>query len=627
MAAYNKLSVSRDFLLLFAVLLAIVAIVALWVSYRTFEHYAEGVTRDIENEALRLDRALIVEIKSGSYLLESLARQIVQMGDNPEDIGRLLGSFHDSNTARNDEITWLNADQQVLVSSSTGILTRIITSSDRDYVKKALSAPWQVHLGRPAHSKISERWILPLSLGVTNYKGEFIGILVMGIDIVHLTKELKNVVRYSNMEFNIFTTTMNLITDSHKMKTEGLEHMLDQEQMNDLSKNVESRRKALISSPTLFSYDVPFTYFETSSQYPYLVYVRYDHIANNDDIFHLLQARLIQILIIFLFLLTLLWMVKTRIIKPVEKLCAITAGINAGERYHHISKGGPLEIEQLANQIRKLSDYLTEQQRSNTELKIKNQYLNKIKETSEILNHARTDFLLNTASELENPLHFITSQLMEIKEKLPSKSATSARNELIESFHSLELLKVMLADMRVIAESHYQHLTIRETRVHVTFVIHRAVRKFHEFHRFRHIDVKLKLDETLPPLSFDEEHLTYIILYLLCGAAMSITQGTAIELVALMEYNEHNQKELVLQLKYASPLHLHTERNLATPYDNIVISTEKYANEPKVKSSIMNFLLARMLITLWGGTVTSNIGKNETNRLIIRFPQHLNLPE
>ncbi len=608
----KKSSVSRDFLLLFFVLIFIVSIVAVWVAYRTFDNYVDEIISDIKSETLRIDRSMIVEIKDASYLMESLSRQIVQLKNNDE-ISRLLGSFNDSNDGRNNEINWLNANQNVIISSISGFVNQKINFSDLDYIKKSLAAPWQVHIGRPNNSKITNKWILPLSIGVTNYKGDFIGILMIGIDIASITKELKKVMQIPEMDFNIFTTTMNSIADSRKLEKKY--NILDSNQITLLSQQVEKKKKGIISEPYLFNQSIPFAYFAKSSQYPYIIYINHNHITHQDEIFKLLRARMIQILLIFCFLLTLLWLVKTRIIKPVEKLCEITANINAGGRYQPISRGGPLEIEQLANQIRKLSDYLIEQNRTNNELKVKNQYLNKIKEGTEVLDNARINFLMQTAHEMEQPLQQLNHSIGEIIANNPNNHASS-----LEAMHHIEMIKLIIGDINYTANAQYAKLRVRENSINLNFIMHRAIRKFHEFQRFTHIEVRLKIDDNLPILLGDEDIFTDIIIYILCGASANISQGSAIELNAQMEYNEHNHKELNIHVKYSSPIHNYKDKLVAL--ENVK-NHDKYVNEPAIKSSIMNFLMARMLVTVLGGNLSINVRKGETNRIFLRFPQNI----
>jgi HAMP domain-containing protein len=606
---YNKKSsVSRDFLILSSILILLLAIIAIWVAYRTFENYAEDIISDIESEAIRIDRSVILEINSASYLLESLARQIVQM-KTPAEIARLLGSFNDNNKEINNEIIWLDSNQNVIISSNDNFVKQKINLSDRDYIKKSLTAPWQVHIGRSSTSKTNNKLILPVSLGVTNYRGEFIGTLMLGIDVHAMTKELKNIIQLSKMDFSILTNSISIIANSKETLQQA--QILDTKLVKQLNNQTEMKSKGIISSPDLFSWDIEFSYFEKSSKYPYIIYVSYNYLQNDDTIFNLIKARMVQILIIFCFLLALLWMVKSRIIKPVEELSEITARINSGGRYQPISKGGPLEIELLASQIRKLSDYLIEQNRNNHELKLKNQYLNKITEQNAIADLVQIDFLLQTSHELDIQINQLNRTLINYGQNISLSDATQR----------IDFIKLILQDINYIAVNQYKKLHVNETTINLNFIIHRAMRKFHEFQSFKHIDVKLKIEDAIPLLLGDEAHFTNIIIYLLCGCAQNISQNSAVEIHAYVAYNEHNHKELNIQLKYSSPQHQYQQSQIATESNKD--AQDKPQNEPAIKTSVINLMLAKMIISIFGGNMSINTSKDNVNRIFVRFPQNI----
>ena len=214
----------------------------------------------MEREALRIDRTLIVEIKSASYILESLARQIVQIGtENKDDIAELLRSFDKKNKeVVSDEFLWIDTNQDIIMSSSVGILNKVSDASDRDYVKKSFAAPWEVHIGRPIKGKVSDIWILPISLGVTDYKGNFIGIIVFSMNVSRLTDELRSIVKDSNMSFSIYTKTFSIIT-SADAQNPTKEVFIDPEFVKKIQQKKKHAHKAkfMICSPKFTADFIP----------------------------------------------------------------------------------------------------------------------------------------------------------------------------------------------------------------------------------------------------------------------------------------------------------------------------------------------------------------------------------
>jgi signal transduction histidine kinase len=615
-------SVSRDFILLFAVIMGIIVLVAVWVAYKTFENYSENVVSEMEDEAMRMDRSLSVDIKNASYLLESLARQIVQMGaDNPEKISLLLRSFDTSNNANKDEFAWVDSDQEIIITSSSGLLEKTINVSDRDYVKKSLAKPWQVHIGRPLRARISERWVLPISVGVTDYRGDFVGILLLSMDIESLATELSDMLRQSGMQFAVFTPTLTLIADSEKIAEEDIYDRSKSTALTEM--DFSKQRKGLLSSPQIFSPETTFVYYEYSAYYPYVIYLTYDPITNRDKIYPLLQARLVQILVIAVFLLALLWMVRTRIIKPVERLCDITAGIAAGRGYKPMPKGGPIEIESLANQIRKLSDYISEQHRIEQELTLKNQFLMKLKETSHVVARARSEFLTGVTRELDEQVRAMLPSVQAINEQRHGviRQVKYAEEAKVASAHLLELQHI-IHDVRAIAEMERETLVLRESSVNISFAMHRAVRQFQQHGEYRHIKVKLKVSDTLPVLVIDEERFTQVLVHLLCGAAATLSQGTAITLSAQTEHNEGGATELVLSMKYASYQAPMPPSDVNTTASAVMeTALEAGGGTPVIRTEAMCFALARMLLSLYDGDMSFTPAKGEMHHVFVRFPK------
>jgi hypothetical protein len=618
MSFYNKkTSVSRDFLLLSIILIILVGIISIWVSYRTYENYVRTINNDIKNESANIDDFLINKIKYSTYLLESLGRQIVQNNDT-KSIVKLLNSFYDSNKEFSDEISWLDKSQNILINNNNGLVEQKISLNDRDYVKKSLTAPWQVHIGRPNNSKITNQWLLPLSLGITDYKGDFIGTLVFGINISQLTKELHKMIKLPKADFGIFTTSLNVITDSNKLSNNN-SSLLESSQINIINQQLEKKKSVVLSTPDLFNRERSFSYFEKSKQFGYYIYINYKPNNDSSKIVELLQARLVQVFIIFLFLLSMIWMVKTRVIKPVEKLCEVALKINSGGKYVPISKGGPVEIERLAIQIKKISDYLNEQNMINQELKLKNNHLNRLKENYHIITKAHNDFVIQYCIEMQNIIKIIDNKIIKnINDNNKNKIDNNFNLELIEN---INFIKLIINDINEASRSENDLVHLREHNVNINFLLHRAVRKFHEYITFKHIDVKLKVDESIPNLISDESYLIKIILYILCGISYSINQGSGIELLSQIEYNEHNQKELVLQFKFSASQYEYAERFINQQYENNRLDKNNF--EPKIKSTVVNFLIAKMLVSILNGNMSINTNKDESNRIFIKFPQDI----
>src|SRR5690606_6659557 len=114
--------------------------------------------------------------------------------DRLNEIARLLRSF-DPNATVHNVLTWTDTEQRVLVSSNRGVLDRPIDVSDRDYVKLSLKEPWVIHIGRPIFGRTSEKWVIPVALGIADYTGRYVGAIALSLDIPALSRELSRSIR------------------------------------------------------------------------------------------------------------------------------------------------------------------------------------------------------------------------------------------------------------------------------------------------------------------------------------------------------------------------------------------------------------------------------------------------
>src|SRR5271170_6566958 len=108
---WSKPSLLRDFYVLAALIVFVLSLVSLWVTYETYEDHSDRVMKQLETEATRVDRAMILEIEHSSYLLEALGRQISHMDPNDlKGIALLLRSF-DTTATLHHVFSWIDEAQ------------------------------------------------------------------------------------------------------------------------------------------------------------------------------------------------------------------------------------------------------------------------------------------------------------------------------------------------------------------------------------------------------------------------------------------------------------------------------------------------------------------------------------
>lgn len=371
-------SLSRDFALLSFAIILILLLISAWVAYVTYVKHSETTMRELGVAARRIDMTLERELQNAGFLLTGAGRVVAM--ENPsskQDVARLVKALDAKNPGLS-LFAWIDATKHLVVSSNKGILDVPVDVADRDYVAKAQEEPWQVQIGTPIEGRVSERWVIPVAIGVTDSTGRFMGTLMVSVDINSFTGYLDTLTRREGVHFAIYsknfvpltrniTTSPDIITAVERLKHIDLDH----------------DRKGLLAEANVFGANNMFAYYEVSTHFPYVILLTYEGKQSDDAIRGMLWPRLLQIVVIAIFLLSFLWMIRVRIIQPVETLTKAASAIPAGHPFVLPSHTGPLEIEALADELVRIDAYVAEKLKVEKELRYKLEEAARVKKSDE----------------------------------------------------------------------------------------------------------------------------------------------------------------------------------------------------------------------------------------------------
>lgn len=583
-------SLNRDFALLSVFIVFILVLVSAWVTKETIDNYHRDVQKQMESEAIRLDRALIVEIENTSYILESVGRQIQTTGPEKQElIAQLFFSFAKTESTQRGIFSWVNKNQAISVSSNLGVLKETIEVSDRDYVKKSIAEPWKVHIGRPIQGRLSQKWVIPMSLGLTNTDGVYVGTVVVALDTEKLTNEVSRTLKDSDVQFAITNLALTILTQS-ETSTAFFNHTFDIQQLQHI--NFDQQRAAKITSGSFLTGSISYAYYERSSQYPYIIFLGIAPEKLQETLRGILFPRLFQLLVIAVFLLFVLYSVRSRIIHPVMALTANTARIIRGEAFNATTTG-PLEIEQLGQEIKRLADYISERARIEAELRLKNAELNRIKDAAQLTNQVKADFFAYVGQELTEPVETILEQIETIKDQHFGSLGNPLYIQHARDVHEhAQQLLAMLGDIKAISEAETGLLALNESEVDMGFVLQKTLRIFRDKGQ-NAIEVQLDTNAQLPHIRGDELRIKQLVLSVLTASARHIAMGDSLRITSSLK-----AQELSLIFAYRS-----TEVSSA--------SRSKHGLE---------MALARLLVAMHQGTLEMKTMTDRTTTITVRFP-------
>lgn len=359
-------SLSRDFAILTGIIIALLLVLSVWVAWSTYHFQSEQVVLELKKEADRIDNTLEREIGHTSHMLRAIGKQISDMDTTDHrSIARLLKTYHENNQVR-AIWAWTDAEQQLVVSSNRGVLDTPVKLSDRDYINKAQGDPWQLHIGTAIEGRVSERWVVPIAIGVTDETGKFLGTISASIDINRLTDQIKHLIRRDGTSFAIVSTQQALLTEVSDIPN-FVARYFPKNRLATIDFN--NQRSGMFSQAQFFPFfEGIYAYYQLSSHYPYMLLIGFDSQYSENALKRQLFPRLLQIGTLGLFLLLFLWIVRSRVIRPVIELTDILAGLIKGKPYKHERQIGPVEIDQLAHHIGLVSDYVEERRRLEEEL-------------------------------------------------------------------------------------------------------------------------------------------------------------------------------------------------------------------------------------------------------------------
>src|SRR5206468_3233271 len=135
--------------------------------------------------------------------------------------------------------------------------------------------------------------------------------------------------------------------------------------------NFSKNPNGLISQGSLLWGTGGYAYYKVSNDYPYIILMGYDTHFSDENMRSMLWSRLLQMLGMATFFVLFLWIIRTRMIKPVLDMTMIASAVGKGEPYTELPEGGPVEIEALSTEISHIGKYIEENKRIQDELRNK----------------------------------------------------------------------------------------------------------------------------------------------------------------------------------------------------------------------------------------------------------------
>lgn len=623
-SSWAQPSLSRDFKLLAAAVLFVFVLISGGITYRTYEKHSERIAVDLEKEAQRIESVISREMENVSFMLTSLGRQIIIVEPERDytKISNILKSFDNKNYIYSI-FSWTDVDKKLVVSSNKGILKDPVDISDRDFIQQASADSWKLHIGRPIEGRVSGKWVIPVSMGITDYTGKFLGIISISLDIDILTEQILNLARRDGISFALVSKEMVKLAEISENKNFINDNFPAKKFVDvDFDKNPSG----LISKGSIVWGTGVYSYYRTSENYPYIVLIGYDADYSDETVNTMLWSRLLMILAVAIFLFSFLWIVRLRVIKPVLDMTTIVSSIARGEKFVPMQQNGPVEIEGLSKQVQLVSKYIDENKRIESELRNKMFLLKKSRENSEINMLSKSEFLAYVAQDMRMPINNIIgfSQVLrdQVYGAIENRKYRQYANDI---FVIANQLIDKIQNIILHSKAEIGHIDLQEKSLDVSGALSAILRQMTEKLQSRKTSVKIQIDNDIPNLLVDEFRFQQIISNLLLILLDEIVEDEFIRFEAKV-VNEHRDRQfLVLIIGSSSSTPVSQDRLFAlasklfaSMSNNSVVSQNLKTAENEITD--LRFILAKTLAELHSSVLYTEVLDDKVQNYLIFFP-------
>lgn len=618
---FTQTSLSRDFTLLAAAVLLAVLAISAWFTYSSYNLYSSGVERQLQNESQRIETTLSNEVQRAAYLLTALGKQITLNDANDlKKLDRLLKTFN-----KRDNIysifSWVNTDHYIRVSSNKGVLDTPVSVTDRDYVLKASLTPWTVQIGRPIEGRVSGRWVIPVAMGITDYMGQYAGIIMVSIDISLLTERISSLVKSDGVSFAIVSKTLIPLTQVSNDKDFVTNNFPADKLINV---NFSSAPSGMIKKGSFFLGNGSYSYYKVSDTYPYIILLGYDSFYDNAATKDILFSRLLQVFIVGLFLISVLWIMRVRMIKPVMEMTDYAASVARGKAADDIDIKGPTEINALLEEVRRINHYLNETKRIEDELRNKVFMLKRAKERAEIDKRSKSEFLAYTCQEMRTGLNNIVGFAQVMRDQLYGPIENRKYRQYSADIYltgntMLEQMQDVIAFSKV--ETGYADLV--ESPQDITLTINKVLRFISEKLQNNNLNIRLKLQEPLPKLIADPFRLQQILMNILLHALEQTDAEDVLSIETLQITANKDKRYFVFMISNSqdSPASEHDLLQIITALqDKRYAHTTRLDMEDTSQNTGLGIELARALTELHQGYMDIETLENGKTVVLLFFP-------
>lgn len=621
-------------LITFLIVIAFCFFTALYISFS----YKTGLNSKVTDDSIRIDRTISEVYDVTNKLLSHIGRQIAEHGSNDlEYIHKLF--IQNGSTSSNEGglfswsmYDWVDSKNLQLVNSRKGVRQEPPDMSIRDYTKTSPLHPWTLQVSIPAVGNPSGLWVIPAGTGVVDKYGKYLGAIVVGFSVAELTTKIEQALKYST-SFIVIDDKRNIVYQSADSPLKLDSDFFKLNQQFDVLSNSD---KGYFSDTISLNGDIELVHFQKMTSYPYTIITGYNNALVSKEVNTLILPRITELGGMGLIALTLLYLFRQRMVKPLEQLSDAALAIAKGNRNVRIPRIKSYEMFILAKVLQKTKSYKRRDKQVKKTLEKANKQL---QDQNETLNHYSKNLkdtnqqLEETKSKLEKALQLIHDSEREREEFLGDMhralnipiSAIKNGTSLIKS-ERLGVINrenyALIFDALYDASKQLESLTtefLNPTQIDISEVLKRCVTLQRRYAIEKGVDIKLVVSRKLPEIWGDRLRIRQIILSTIYHSLLYIPDhdGKSISISAKLEGNsEQSEQWLVIEIKDNGFGVDEITRN--TFWSKHFNGSDSYNRDPNMMNLDIKSL--RHLVQLHYGTFDITVQGKKGTTFTIRIP-------
>ncbi len=186
----------------YAKIFAIILAVSLLISYLIENSKRQN---ELISDSRKIDGVISENFDYVHTLGVFLGKQII-VNNHAEDVQYIDKLFKDSMRLQGpvdsaiawSMFSWANKKNKLAVNTVIGINTNLDSLTERPYIWRSRYQPWTLQFSKPDRGIISNSFIMPAAVGITNGRDEYLGTIIAGINIKKLTSRVEAVLKSSN---------------------------------------------------------------------------------------------------------------------------------------------------------------------------------------------------------------------------------------------------------------------------------------------------------------------------------------------------------------------------------------------------------------------------------------------